>query len=150
MKKKVLVSALVLVLLIGVGIGAYLFYDYNENKPLILKCTISDPPAASSTVILRIGSIHGFPGYWNFAEEEWVFIHFTRRQSFTIDKNRFSWIEGDYLGEGKKTVIDRNSGDYSVSFCEKLCVNDLDFDVVIEKGNCVKSAEPAKTLKQKF
>ena len=155
MKKTILVSALVLVLLTGVGTGAYMLNDNNENKPLILKCTVSESPADSSQVGVSYfwkfwaPEHNGTPDYWDFAEEDWV-----RYETFgisTVDKNRFTWRDERY-GRQFETQIDRNSGDFLVSEYQDRGLLGCDWELckVKLRGNCVKSAEPAKRLKQKF
>ena len=167
MKKKIVVLALGLVSLIGSAIGAYALYDYNEHKPLILKCTISESPADPSRVgvyeILRIeASAYGWsngpasglgsaPENWSFAEEDW---RDSSALFLTAHKNRFTWEE-DY----RKVEIDRNSGELLVSACKNgqpLNSCELDFHAekelyVKERGSCTETAGPsAKTVKQKF
>src|SRR5690606_27252578 len=136
MKKKILVLSVALVSVLGAAIGAYMLYDYNENKPLILKCTVMESPAGKAQVgsykIVKITEL--YVAYWNSAEEDWEGIPVERRISFGSDKNRFSWREGDYRKNQERTEINRNSGDYSVSACYESCLSDQDFNVVYERG----------------
>lgn len=176
MKKKVLVSALVLVLLIGVGTGAYLFYEYKEHKPLILECTINesaiDPSLVGRAYLIKIEpSVYGWshgpadglgsrPTYWNDHEEQWDHFEGVRMSGLsgpvlTSDKNKFEWLVSAY----KVMRVDRNSGEFSVLVCPSSmelfgrCVDEFRHEqelVFSARGTCAKSAEPARTLKQKF
>ena len=181
MKKKILISALVLVALIGVGTGAYLFYEYNDHKPLILKCTVSESPTNSD----RVGAsyfwkvtadVYGWSVgpdetsavyHWDAAEERWdSFIGVGASDYFEADKNRFAWVDERTPGYKLKMEIDRNSGGFSVMGWyrldggEELVQGGMGLAgcgasprpacVLIERGHCVRSVEPAKTLKQKF
>lgn len=171
MKKKILVSVLVLVALIGVGTGAYLFYDYNENKPLILACKINEsdlyPTAVGRTYILQFwappygwGSdlnddLQITPRIWSVEEEQWKNFGHKNFVSLRADKNQFEWLASDY----ELMWVDRNTGDFSISICpfsmflRRECVDESlqEADLTLYgRGSCVKSAEPRKALKQKF
>jgi hypothetical protein len=171
MKKKLLVSALALVLLIGVGTGAYLLYEYKEHKPLILACKLNesalDPTLVGRAYILYFWAPpYGWgsdlnddsqttPRYWSFEEEQWRHFEYPNSMSLRADKNQFEWLASDY----ELMRVDRNGGDFSISICPysmdlmRKCVDESleEADLIIlARGSCTKSAEPAKTLKQKF
>jgi hypothetical protein len=174
-KKKILMLALALTTLAGVAIGAYMLHDYHEHKPLILKCTVSESPKPNP---YRVGGAYiwkftayqygwsvrpdeglGIANFWNTSEEDWSsYVSYARSSFLQADKNQFSWNdETTNPGRELKYKIDRNSGEFSVlAFDDNLglwheCGKDpYPTCVVEERGSCIKSAEPAKTLKQKF
>lgn len=171
MKKKILVSALVLVALIGAATGAYMLYDYNEHKPLILACKLNESAVNPSLVgrarIIKIEAsrwgwsigpddgLGSTPEYWSFDEEQWKDFEHTGFSGLTADKNKFEWLASDY----ELIRVDRNSGDFSISICPHSmypldrCTDEYGQEedmIVSARGSCTKSAKPAKTLNQKF
>ena len=176
--KKIKVFALGLVAVLGAALGAYQLYDYNEHKPLILKCTVNEsikpnPYKPSDGYIWKftayrfgwsVGPDDGFwgaPNFWDAKAEDWDSYN-VRGSTFSAilkaDKNRFTWNINP--GRELKIEINRNSGDFSVigfhdgtwdecgEFPYPICEGPNLF--VEERGNCKKSGEPERSLKQRF